>query len=127
MTPTMISLIIAALTYLLASSNGASSKTALATAALAGVGTYAVANETEWGQKTFPAAAEGTVVKSTDGTDATYPSGAPVKAQGSLSSWLSSNATPLAIGAAAGVAGSSGSSSGLWLLGGAALLFFALR
>lgn len=127
MTPVMISLIIAAISYLLASSNGASSRTALATAALAGVGTYAVSTGTEWGQETFPAAVDGQVVENADGAAASYPDGTPVKTPGSFTSWLSSNATPLAVGAAAGAVGTSDSKTGLWLLGGAALLIFLSR
>lgn len=118
----MIALIVAAISYLASSRNGNSGKQALATAAIAGLGTYAVATETEWGVKTFPPNPESaTPLKTESGDEAAYPDGSTAKTGGSLTSWLSSNAAPLAVGAAAGTA-VSGSNLLPWLLAGAALL-----
>lgn len=122
MSPQMIAIVIAAISYLASSRNGASGKQALATAALAGFGTYAVATETEWGQKTFPPKPEAaTPLTTASGETAVYPNGSTAKTGGSLTSWLSSNAAPLAVGAAAGTTLAGGSLLP-WLIGGAALL-----
>lgn len=129
--PLLLSVIIAILTFLLQSpENAKERRQALLGSALAGLGTYYVATETEWGQSLFGnggTTGGGTVpITGGNGTTTTGPgpggAGSGTGSTGGATDWIKANIVPLLTGAAFGVAGGAGSPLFFLIIIGAFLL-----
>lgn len=131
MSPLLISIIIAILTFLLQDpENSKERRKALLVSALAGLGTYYVATETDWGRSVFGNDDDSIgntgnprPVLDEDGNPIPNPGGGSSGTGSSgAGSWIRENIIPILTGAALGVAGGKGSPWFFILLLGAFLL-----